>query len=338
MQVVAGKISRYLQALIAFVAVGLAAQAHAQERAGVVTTLEGNVTVTRASLPQTAPLKFKDDIYVRDRVATSRDSIARILLGGRAVITVREHSVVTITEAPGVATVDVAAGRVAVAVAREKMRAGDVVQVRTPNAVAGIRGTVIVAEVFGIHHSVITVLKGTIDVSRLEAGRLVGAATIVNALQRIAVTGRPPLAAPLAVSPAAADQLGQEFRLAPPRPAPSPATAAVNAIEVARATKDLAATPPRRENVDRRVLMNTIDDDQDDVMPERRGAPGREKVDGVPGREKVDKVGKLEPAAKADPPAAVKSYGRAVDSLNAVGEATKSSDRNGRRNRERDRY
>ena len=121
-------------------------------------------------------------------------------------MTVREHSIVTITEAPGVATVDVAIGRVAVAVAREKMRPGDVVQVKTPNAVAGIRGTVIVAEVLDADHSVITVLKGTIDVRRLDAGGVVGAAVIVNALQRVSVTGDAPVSGPQAVAPAAARQ------------------------------------------------------------------------------------------------------------------------------------
>jgi hypothetical protein len=321
-----GRISGCLRTL-AVGAVVFAAQAHAQERAGVVTTLEGDVTVTRASLPRPAPLKFKDDIYVRDRVATGKDSVARILLGGRAVVTVREHSTVTITEAPGVATVDVAAGRAAVAVAQEKMRAGDVVEVRTPNAVAGIRGTVIVAEVFGADHSVITVLKGSIDVSRLEGGRLVGAATIVRALQRVTVAGGLPLAAPRSVSPTAAEQLGQEFRLAPPRATPSAATAAVNAGEFTRVANDLAAAAPRRTDLDRRLLTNTGDDDQEDVT-ERRALPGREKF---------EKPGKVELPTKGDPSAAVKPYGRA-DAVNTLGDATKSSDRGGRRNRDRDRY
>jgi hypothetical protein len=328
MQVAFGRISGCLRMLVAVVAVAFAAQAHAQERAGVVTTLEGDVTVTRASLPRPAPLKFKDDIYVRDRVATGKNSVARILLGGRAVVTVREHSAVTITETPGVATVDVAAGRAAVAVAREKMRAGDVVEVRTPNAVAGIRGTVVVAEVFGADHSVITVLKGRIDVSRFKDGRLVGAATIVSALQRVTVAGGAPLAAPRPVSPGAAEQLGQEFRLAPPRVTPSAATAAVNAGELMRAAKDLATAAPRHADVDRRLLTNTGDDDQDDVTAERRSMPAREKL---------DRAGKVEPVAKGDPAAAVKAYGRG-DAVNAIGEATRSSDRGGRRYRDRDRY
>src|SRR5690348_11032478 len=55
-------------------------------KAGVVTTLEGNVTVTRVTLaPQ--PLKFKDDVFVDDKVVTGEQSIARMLLGGKAVVT-----------------------------------------------------------------------------------------------------------------------------------------------------------------------------------------------------------------------------------------------------------
>src|SRR5262245_16970196 len=167
----------------------LASVAVAQEHAGFVTTLEGRVTVARASLPEPALLKFRDPVFVRDRITTGKESFARILLGGKAVVTVREFSAVTITEVPDVATVDVGSGRVAVAVARERMRPGDLVEVRTPNAVAGIRGTVIVAEVFDPQRSVITVLKGVIDVARLDAGRAVGGSTVLNALQRVTVTG-----------------------------------------------------------------------------------------------------------------------------------------------------
>src|SRR2546427_781546 len=93
----------------------------AQERAGVVTTLEGKVTVVRASSPELTPLKFRDAVFVRDRITTGKDSFARVLLGGKAVVTIREFSAVTITEVPGVATVDVGSGRVAVAVARERI-------------------------------------------------------------------------------------------------------------------------------------------------------------------------------------------------------------------------
>ncbi len=115
-------------------------------KAGVVTTLEGNVTVTRVTLaPQ--PLKFKDEVFVNDKVMTGEQSIARMLLGGKAVVTVRERSALTITEVPGKATIDLEAGKIAVAVAKDKMRPGESLEIRAANAVAGVRGTVVVAEV-----------------------------------------------------------------------------------------------------------------------------------------------------------------------------------------------
>jgi FecR protein len=227
----------------------LASVSFAQEHAGVVTTLEGRVTVARATSPEPVLLKFRDAVFVRDRIATGKESFARILLGGRAVVTVREYSAVTITEVPGVATVDVGSGRVAVAVARERMRPGDLVEVRTPNAVAGIRGTVIVAEVFDAQRSVITVLKGVIEVTHLDAGGAVGGATVLNALQQVTVTGA--VSAPQTISSDAAQRMGAEFRTAPPMRAPKAATAAVAQTEVERVAKEMggaAATATGRES------------------------------------------------------------------------------------------
>ena len=230
---------RTIQAVVASTIATLAfvSLAAAQERAGVVTTLEGKVTVVRASAAEPSPLKFRDAVFVRDRIATDKDSFARVLLGGRAVVTIREYSTVTITEVPGVATVDVASGRVAVAVARERMRPGDLIEVRTPNAVAGIRGTVIVAEVFDSRHSVITVLKGVIDVTRLDAGRLVGPSTILNALQQVTIGGA--VSSPQPVSSDTARSMRDEFRTVPPRGAPVATTAAVSQGEMERVSKDL---------------------------------------------------------------------------------------------------
>jgi hypothetical protein len=116
-------------------------------KAGVVTTLEGNVTAARAATAQPVALKFKDDVFVNDRVVTGDRSLARLLLGGKAVVTVRERSALTITEVPGRSTIDLDSGKVAVAVAKDKMQPGEQVEVKTPNAVSAVRGTVFVAEI-----------------------------------------------------------------------------------------------------------------------------------------------------------------------------------------------
>ena len=113
---------------------------------GVVTTLTGHADVTRATLSQPLVLKFKDDVFERDRIATGEKSIVRVLLGGKAIVTVRELSVLTIIEEPGKATIDLHSGKIGVAVAKQRMRPGESLDVRTPNAVAAVRGTVFVVE------------------------------------------------------------------------------------------------------------------------------------------------------------------------------------------------
>src|SRR5439155_1156842 len=116
-------------------------------KAGVVTNLQGNVTAVRTTQPQPVPLKFKDDVLLNDRVVAGDRSLARLLLGGRAVVTVRERSALTITQIPSRTTIDLDSGKIAVAVAKDRMQPGDQIEVKTPNAVAAVRGTVFVVEV-----------------------------------------------------------------------------------------------------------------------------------------------------------------------------------------------
>src|SRR5687767_3112952 len=119
------RLGRLLIVLVAFVFLTPSAVPAQSSKAGVVTTLEGNVTVTTASLPQPRPLQFRDDVFVNDRVVTGDRSIVRLLLGGKAVATVRERSSLTITEVPGKSTIALDSGKIAVAVAREKVRSGE---------------------------------------------------------------------------------------------------------------------------------------------------------------------------------------------------------------------
>ena len=88
------------------------ATAAAQERAGVVTTLTGQATVARTAATQSLPLKFKDDVFGRDRIATAEQSLLRVLLGGKALVTVRELSTFTITEEAQRAVVDLHSGKI----------------------------------------------------------------------------------------------------------------------------------------------------------------------------------------------------------------------------------
>jgi len=175
-------------------------------KAGVVTTLEGNVTVTRVALPQPQPLKFKDDVFVNDKVTTGDRAIVRMLLGGKAVVTVRERSSLTITEVPGKSTIDLDAGKIALAVAKDKLKPGELIEIRTQNAVAGVRGTVVVAEVSrataqagGPAPALVTtlyVLRGFVEALQINpaTGAPVGAPLQVGSLQQFRAAGISPAA------------------------------------------------------------------------------------------------------------------------------------------------
>jgi hypothetical protein len=201
------------------------------EPMGVVTWLDGTATLTRAALPAGTLLKFRDPVYRADRIATGDASLARVLLGGRALVTVRERSVLTITEQPNVSTVDIGSGRIAIAVMRDRMKPGEVIEIRTPNAVAAIRGTVVVTEVSQATSdagataftTTITVLKGLVEVQRFDrlTRHATGAVYSVGALQSLRVTGSAPAGAVERITRERAHRLMQEFRRDPSPQAPA---------------------------------------------------------------------------------------------------------------------
>ena len=124
------------------------AAAQSEESAGVVTTVNGDATLIRAvAAARPVSLQMRDEIYLRDRIHTQPRSLVRVLLGGKALVTVRELSVLTVIEEAGRVTVDLHSGKIGVAVVKGRMRPGEVIEIRSPNATAAVRGTVFVVEV-----------------------------------------------------------------------------------------------------------------------------------------------------------------------------------------------
>jgi hypothetical protein len=180
---------------------------------GVVTTLAGTVTVARAALPGPQPLQFKDDIFVRDHIATAEKSVVRVLLGGKALVTVRELSSLTIKEETGRSTVDLTSGKIAMGVVRQRMRPGEVIEIRTPNAIAAIRGTVLVVELIPEpggspgqpnYTTKVHVLHGLVEVS--DPNNPGAPAAQVGTLQSWSRTGSEPFSQ-TSLSPAAAEHV-----------------------------------------------------------------------------------------------------------------------------------
>jgi len=244
---------------IAGLALGLAAPAVAQgtRAPGVVTSLQGTANVQRVSTtdntPQVLPLKFRDDVFIQDRITTGDQSLARILLGGKAVVTVREHSTLTITSTSGTSTIDITAGKIALAVAKEKMSPGERIDIKTPNAVAGVRGTVVITEVSQVTASLaeqgggvntsFTLLTGGLEVALLDpaTGRPGSSRFTLGPLQTLSLTGfTPPPGGPRSITRAQGQAAANNYRVNL-KDAPQGANAQMGDRQVEQASNAAAA-------------------------------------------------------------------------------------------------
>jgi hypothetical protein len=150
--------------------------------------------------------------------------------------------------------IDLASGRMSLAVAREKMMPGDSVEIRTSVAIAGVRGTVVIAEILpgdGAAAARFTVLKGLVEVSGLDPAtrQMLGAPTLLAARQTV-LADRRGVAPPITISRQAAERLGAEFQTPPPPP-PAEARAVATETHVQKAAehaRDLAATSGGRKS------------------------------------------------------------------------------------------
>lgn len=164
--------------------------AQATAPAGVVTSLQGRATVARPVLPQPIPLKFKDDLFLRDQVATGEKSVVRVLLAGKALVTIRALSTVRITEEPGRAVVDLTNGKLAVGVAKSLLKPGEAIEIRTPNAITAIRGSFLVASfqiVNGVAESIFTALDASVPITVTPVGG--GTGVVLGTNQAVGVSG-----------------------------------------------------------------------------------------------------------------------------------------------------
>jgi len=138
-----------------------------QAAVGQVTALAGQGVVFHAALLEPQDLKIQDGVFLRDRIETREQSVVRVLLGGKATVTVRELSTLTITEDSTRSTVELHGGKLALQVNKAMMQSGDEVRILTPNAIIGIRGSLVVAEVTGdaaAPQSKVTALEASVPI------------------------------------------------------------------------------------------------------------------------------------------------------------------------------
>src|SRR5207245_2266996 len=144
--------------LAIILAVGPADASAQAQPVGAIAALVGQGTVIHAAGVGRARAKIRDEIFVRDRIETAEQSVIRVLMGGRITVTIRERSIVTITDDPMRSRVDLQSGKLAFKVHEGGLRAGEVAEILTPNAVTAIRGSLVIAQVTG-DDSDVTVLE-----------------------------------------------------------------------------------------------------------------------------------------------------------------------------------
>ena len=183
--------SRPVAVLLLFVLWPTLGLAQSAPPAGIVTQLQGKATIARPVVTQPISLKFKDDVFFRDQVATGERSLVRVLLGGKALVTVRELSTLTFIDEPKRAAVDLKNGKLAVGVAKTLLGHDEEIQVRTPNAIASIRGSLLIVSVVtsgGVSQSFFTALDASVPITVTPIGVTGGSVTLgVN--QAVGVSG-----------------------------------------------------------------------------------------------------------------------------------------------------
>jgi ferric-dicitrate binding protein FerR (iron transport regulator) len=131
-----------------------------------------------------------DELFATDWIITGDRSRMAMLVGDRIEIQMRERSVVEFREARP--RWDLLTGQIVLDVDRERLRSGEVVDVRTPNTVVSVRGTRIVVEVFLPPQAgepittLVEVLSGAASVVIARGG---GPAIDLSSNQGVTITG-----------------------------------------------------------------------------------------------------------------------------------------------------
>lgn len=181
------------------------------------------------------------------RPRAAERSLLKVALGSRATVTVRELSTLTITEQSGRSAVGIESGKLSFGLLPSTGGPGQLYEIRTPNAVAAVRGTVLVVETRRLpgpapdggppFQSELSLLSGgPVDVSVGASGR-----AVLQGKQALSVIGNT-ISAVRVLTPAA--QAAALVGLTAPRPIgpiPSAARGTITSQQQQAAAQDAQA-------------------------------------------------------------------------------------------------
>ena len=140
---------RHASITLAF-ALLVAVAAHADEPAGTVASLQGRAESQRTGQPTWTALAVSQSVYVGDRVRTGDASRLKLLMRDDSVITLGARSELVIDAQVvrtdgGTSSLGLAVGALRAIVTERYGTKGSSFEVKTPTAIAGVRGTGFVA-------------------------------------------------------------------------------------------------------------------------------------------------------------------------------------------------
>src|SRR5688572_6594793 len=155
-----------------FIGMLLAAAAHAQDPAGTVAALQGRAEAQGAAQTAWRALALRSDVFVGERLRTADASRLKLLMRDDSVITLGPKSELVIDEQVvrtegGTSRMGALVGAVRAVVTDRYGKPGASFEVKTPTAVAGVRGTgfVVLIDADGKRTRVI----GLYDVTRVRS-------------------------------------------------------------------------------------------------------------------------------------------------------------------------
>ena len=145
------RVFQWLLLGVAFAAFGAAAD---PEVAGIIKSVEGSVTITRADAA--LPAQVGMPVYQADRVVTGADGSAGITFEDNSLLSLGPSSRLALdrfafnsTTHDGVFETTLRSGKLAVVSGKIAHHQLDALKVKTPNTVLGVRGTKFLVEVGG---------------------------------------------------------------------------------------------------------------------------------------------------------------------------------------------
>jgi hypothetical protein len=106
----------------------------------VLTKISGPVFIRAEGSKKDLPAKGGEELLYGDSIRTGSGGAAHVLIGERGAVLVREHSFFTLQGEPQKTTLNFAFGEFLIGL-RKKLEKGESFRVRTPAAVASVRGT-----------------------------------------------------------------------------------------------------------------------------------------------------------------------------------------------------